>query len=561
MRKGGIAEKIIFLLFFAGLLSLLAVSAMAAARRGRGYEPQQGMTQQQSPADLRRQEMEQQAQQAASLIDRALDDFFKQINNWQDPEEIYVKSAAVLLEDNRRYMMYMSDPQKAQYMLLQGWVEYCNGELTQANTYTARACRLDGANRDAWISQQYFAVLEGKRPLQPRPPRPQTGRRGDPMEMAQDYTAAQSLYGTSGKLDFDPESLREDLIGRTLEPFTATFQNGMPLIYEHDKEILCMAVREIPAADLEEKPQTETGQQLLYTQPDAPAQPNYGYDEYGGGAAAAPAASNEGLQQQLAAMELLETKASASKDLRFFSVITNKASQKADVIRYLSGKEQTLPLLLADDTVKELAVNVEAPFILVVDKAGQFRFAGSGQGFVLPMLLGRLTGIPFSKQAQAEQAVRRESMEYMMIERGMRPVMGDPNRPAGPMDPNSPARMRRPPRGRAPQPPAPSPQSKQMMQDLQEQTMDPTERIPTQDLTANDMCGYQQLAAARDFFMQAAGRRFITYRRGIELCRQVIRECPDSPNAEAARQLLRNSVPEEQRERYNLTNEELGLQP
>ena len=189
MRKDGIVNKSLFVLICAGVLSLLAVSAMAAARRGRGYDPQGGMVQ--NPAEQRRMEMEEQARQASGLIDRALDDFFTQINDWRNPEEIYVTSAAVLLEENRRYMMYMEDPQKGRYMLLQSWVEYCSGNLTQANTYSARACRMDAMNRDAWISQQYFAILDGKRPLQPRPPRPQTQGRGYMgMEAAPDYNSS-----------------------------------------------------------------------------------------------------------------------------------------------------------------------------------------------------------------------------------------------------------------------------------------------------------------------------------------------------------------------------------
>ena len=97
------------------------------------------------------------------------------------------------------------------------------------------------------------------------------------------------------------------------------------------------------------------------------------------------------------------------------------------------------------------------------------------------------------------------------------------------------------------------------MQELQEQDIEPVDRIPMNELTAEDMCGARELQAARAFFMTAARRKFITYRKGVDLCRQVIRQCPDSENAESARDLLRRSVPEDQREKYKLTDEELGL--
>ena len=52
--------------------------------------------------------------------------------------------------------------------------------------------------------------------------------------------------------------------------------------------------------------------------------------------------------------------------------------------------------------------------------------------------------------------------------------------------------------------------------------------------------------------------RFTTYKQGIEKCREVIKSYPDTKYADQGRQLLRK-VPERYRERYNITNEEMGL--
>jgi hypothetical protein len=98
-----------------------------------------------------------------------------------------------------------------------------------------------------------------------------------------------------------------------------------------------------------------------------------------------------------------------------------------------------------------------------------------------------------------------------------------------------------------------------MMQEMQDQSRDPMERMAAEDLTPEALCGAEQLAAARDFFMQAAGHKFISYKKGVELCRQAIKNCPNSENAKAARRLLRESVPADRRQEYGLTNEELGI--
>lgn len=551
MKKGDFFRKSLFLLCCAGVLSLLAVSVMAAAKRARPADQMGGQAQR--PEDIRRQEMEQQAQQAASLLDRALDDFFTQINDYRDPGEIYVKSAAALLDENRRHMPFFDDPQKARYMLLQGWVEYCGGELELALTSSARTCRMDAANRDGWISQQYFSALLGKRPLQPRPPRAQTARRGGEMagggpEMMAEPAPGQ-LYGSAGKLDFDPQSLRGDLIGRELKPFTAAFLDGTALNYQHDQQVLCLLVWEIPEELLKEKTRTEPAEQLLYTQP-GPGQMAEGIDASGLNPETAGAGEAAG---HLEVLRSLRQQAAGSKELRFFTVITNKTDQTEAVMKYLDDNPLLPPVLYVHGDVTDLVLEAATPFVLVVDKAGQFRFAGSARGFPLPMLLGRLTGLSFTKDlSQAAEPGMDPSMGMPMPPgrpefQPMRPQMpGDPNRP---MDPNS-------------SPAAPGPQrpsSKQIMQEMQDQALDPVERIPTQDLTPEEACGVMQLAAARDFFMQAANRKFISYRKGIDLCRYVIKNCPDSENAKAARRLMRESIPEDQREKYGLTNEELGI--
>ena len=56
------------------------------------------------------------------------------------------------------------------------------------------------------------------------------------------------------------------------------------------------------------------------------------------------------------------------------------------------------------------------------------------------------------------------------------------------------------------------------------------------------------------------GTRFTTPKQGIELCRQIIREYPDTTYASEARELLRG-LPERHQKRYKITDEEMeGLQ-
>ncbi|HPY77126.1 MAG TPA: hypothetical protein PLQ45_04715, partial [Anaerohalosphaeraceae bacterium] len=78
MKKRGIYRNLFFFLCCAGFLSVPVISAMAAAKRARPMEQMGGPMQR--PDEIRKQEQQQQAQLALTLVDRALDDFFSQIN-------------------------------------------------------------------------------------------------------------------------------------------------------------------------------------------------------------------------------------------------------------------------------------------------------------------------------------------------------------------------------------------------------------------------------------------------------------------------------------------------
>jgi type IV secretory pathway VirB10-like protein len=55
-----------------------------------------------------------------------------------------------------------------------------------------------------------------------------------------------------------------------------------------------------------------------------------------------------------------------------------------------------------------------------------------------------------------------------------------------------------------------------------------------------------------------AKKPFMTYKRMVDYCRQILQQYPNSPQAPKARQLLRE-MPERERKLYNVTDEEMGL--
>ncbi len=55
-----------------------------------------------------------------------------------------------------------------------------------------------------------------------------------------------------------------------------------------------------------------------------------------------------------------------------------------------------------------------------------------------------------------------------------------------------------------------------------------------------------------------ARKPMMSYMRMVNYCRQLLKEFPNTPQAEKARQLLRN-MPEREQQRYNVTAEEMAL--
>ena len=68
----------------------------------------------------------------------------------------------------------------------------------------------------------------------------------------------------------------------------------------------------------------------------------------------------------------------------------------------------------------------------------------------------------------------------------------------------------------------------------------------------------RKLAATRDLFMQLGKKAGLNYARGVKFCREIIKDYPGSEYADEARKLMLE-IPENERARYNITDEELGL--
>ena len=208
--------------------------------------------------DPRREQMRQEADAVFAEIDRALTGILQKANLNQRPAEGQVQDAAALLETNRRFAPIYDSPERAVYLLLQGWVSYYQDDPVGNMNWVTRACREDMNNGDAWISQTLFSFIYGRRPLEPQPQRPQPpqprqqqprqqrppprGRAAQTPADAVPPTGADALFGRQGTLDFDLNMLRRDFFRERFTRQDYQTVNNQKVTYMPGRDVLCLLV-------------------------------------------------------------------------------------------------------------------------------------------------------------------------------------------------------------------------------------------------------------------------------------------------------------------------------
>lgn len=207
-------------------------------RRGREYG--------RSEADTRKQQMEQEAQAMASVIQKALTDLLEPVQKNQRPSQDLIQKSQLVLENTKRYFPGFDEKPKAQYMLLQAWTAFFQDDSEMALNWSIRACRTDEASQDAWISQAVFGLLNGRPPALPRieerrsqPQMDRTmGRRSG--RNVPPNVAKPKPYSEKGILEFDLQGLNIRMFREQFEKMEFQTSSGKKIAYAPGTDTLCM---------------------------------------------------------------------------------------------------------------------------------------------------------------------------------------------------------------------------------------------------------------------------------------------------------------------------------
>jgi hypothetical protein len=477
--------------------------------------------------------------EAAIKIQQSLDIILTEVNKGSKPTASHLAGSQRLLEEFRRYFSQMDDKAKAQYCLLQSWSAYYADEIEVAHLNAAKACKLDATDGDAWASQVAMALLADKRPMMPRTAKSARTQRnrangGESPEAAQTAASIQK-----GKLDFDLSLFLAEAVGKQIEPLQLHCLNGTTLDYQPGSESLCLLfwrkfTQAIPATVMTDPngkaiPQAAVPEMMIRNE-GMNSTGNFGQPSeetfYGVFGKLFQAGIGGGRMKFLAVN--LDTTTHRKQPQPWAQVII------ADQAESIFPDFRSMPM--SNDSV-----------LLITDTTGTIRYAGPATGFIAPMLCEEITGntTPLSGKTKntiesvLSPLVSMDSNSLAAIDSNS--LLIDSN--SLPADSNSLLRAIQAPAVQQPAVQAEQPRPQNQYKELSEEDK----------IQAEKLINYTE-----DLFMKAAGRHVGTYKRGVELCRQVMKDYPGSEYADRARQLLRQ-VPENQRTRYGITDQELGL--
>jgi hypothetical protein len=295
-------------------------------------------------------------------------------------------------------------------------------------------------------------------------------------------------------LDFDVNSVKTELLGDKLGAFDAACLNGSTFSFRGGKTLLM----------------------LLWSTAGAPA-------EVSSSGGTAPEQQGQ-TPSPLAAYASLFAQEFQNGKVAFLGLNLDAPGDSGAVMAALMKNAWPWPQAMAQDPRNETLVRFASlrsgkPLFMMVGPDGEIKYAGALTAFVLKTMAS-----------------------YTSVGSEMTPALPEPvktteevNVPQTPAEEIKEANV--PAVAAPPQPPLPKPKA----QKSEEETFNPQ---------AVDL---YQFAVA-----QKRMAHIIGYGKMIEACRQILREYPDTPEAEKARQLLRE-VPESKRQQFHITNEEMGL--
>jgi hypothetical protein len=483
-------------------------------------------------------------QAGAKDIDSRLKEMLENINQQQYPDKKSTLGTNRLLQTAKKTLDASDSKATCQYFMLQAWNAYFAGNKKEvALKVSLKAYKTNPANNDARLTHVALALINGQKPVvinpkktkQPQKKPPQNQHMGQPGFGPMGMMGPGGMQGparsvsraTSGEiLLLDDDALNDKVLASTIEPLKFDCLNSTSFSYDHQDSVLCAMFWRIGLKDASSVADPNDKKKKKNSKTPARHQ---GFAGQGGPMGFGRNTNNRSGNNQndplFAPMDAFGKLFANNIDnpaIKFVAVNTDSSKNaRSGVMKKLmenpwpwaqvaageaaNSKNLKLPEAFAD-------IDINKSFLVIADPEGSVRYAGPAEGFLAPLILNDLAPGPASPASQGTAA-----------------------KPTSRPEPKKPSATKTPP---AVEPPAAAPK-----------------KIISQDDDYFDPQAEKLLEHGRGFVKIG---RLTSYKKGIDLCRRVINEYPDTKYEQQAREILRN-VPERHHKRYKITNEELGL--
>lgn len=549
---------------------LAALTAETSAQRTRGAMPRSRGAQNIDGATQslnRQQAATQEIQKAAQDLDTTLVGILEMVNQQQKPAAQDLEDSNTVATAAKKHAKQFNEEMQCELFMLMAWNSYFEEDIKSAALNATQAYKTDQTNNDAHATQTAIAILADRKPLVIAPPRqrptarnqtpgqseygrtpPQNTRMRTPRTQNTPGASNINMNATSGNiLQFDPDAVDISMIGKTVTPMKLTCINSTSMEYNPSQANLCIMFWQIESENQPAEPNDPSARPAR-TNPNDPysRQPQPGYNqqnyreqgrgEYGRGDygrgdygrdAYAPGGRGYGqtpgrqnadplISQMEAYGNIFQTRVT-NPQVKFVAINTNAISDTPEVIEKMLQNPWPWANVMAASPASGASQFADTaatvPMLAIVDRAGTIKYAGPAEGFLAPMVIDYLTDQP------APTA----------------PLTSSILNPLKTLTSNTPTPTRTTP----------------------PQTTLNISNQDTDEITPDDYQAGKLLEYARAFVPM--GRKpILTSKLGIDTCRQIIKDYPQSTYAQEARMLLR-SVPEYERKRYKITDAEMGL--
>lgn len=489
--------------------------------------------------DVDREHPAQQAdlavQGAAADIDSKLRVVLAEVNAGRTlrPEAIQVANES--LREAKKSLANFTDQEKCQYYLLSTWTDYFAGQLRRAMLNAAKAVKTDPQNPDAQATHTAMALVNGEFRLVASTKKDRPRDTIFQQESPSQYSTGQSGE-QGGILQFSPDSLQPGLLTRKVEPMQLSCLNGTIFPCDPQTTTLCVLFWKLPLQE-----QQEDLTWLRSGSRDRESE----FDLRGRTTTTSQTGSYDSQSsEQMQAFANLFINSFGNSRVRFVAANVDSLQLRTRVMAALLENAWPWAQVMAAETANAavgrlLQTSSSEPVLVITCPGGSVCYAGPVTGF-LPLLLLRHFGTTGQMPAATESSAGIEEP----AETGELPASQEittPDKPGSetPADINSPALGRR----------------------VETAPPKPTASAVSPPATSDE----QLYPQAEDWYQMALFHKksaaklpLLSYKKLVDYCRMILENYPQSPQAQKARQLLRE-LPEEYRKKYNVTNQEMGL--